>query len=117
MLPLRVLTVLLEPVESKDRFEGEKIVAGTRHDFFWLNKACQENLPRLTEIDPLGVVDVAERQLIKAVDLEHDPKIDDKDKKLNSYWRLNINPDAGLYLRSDFRISCEYDYHCFTQRM
>jgi len=100
---LKVLEILLEPQITKYRGEEEKIVAGTRHDFYWLNKACQENLQFLNEIDPIGVVGVAERQLIKAIDLEYDPGIDESKKKLNSFWRLSISPRSDLNYDSDLK--------------
>ncbi|MBE0684043.1 MAG: hypothetical protein IH589_19245 [Anaerolineales bacterium] len=89
---LATLSILLEPVQVKDRFDEGKLVASTRHDFYWLSQALQLNLPVLTKMDPNGVVNVAEEQLIKAIDSEHDPRIDDNVKKLNSYWRLRISP-------------------------
>lgn len=92
---LATLAILLEPIQVKDRFDEEKLVAGTRHDFYWLNQALQINLPVLTKNNPIGVINVTEEQLIKAIQLEHDPRIDDKSKKLNSYWRLRINPKSG----------------------
>lgn len=89
---LSVLDILLEPVQAKDRFEEEKLVANSRHDYYWLNQALQLNLPLLTEISPTGVVGIAEKQLIEAIEVEHDPKFDDNAKKSNSYWRLSISP-------------------------
>jgi hypothetical protein len=89
---LTVLDVLLEPVQVKDRFEEGKFVSSSRHDYYWLNEALQKNLPSLTKIDPIGVVTISESQLIKAINLEHDPRIDDAAQKKISYWRLNISP-------------------------
>jgi hypothetical protein len=100
---LIVLDVLLEPVKTKERANEEIIIAGSRHDFYWLNKACQENLPFLTEIDPIRVVEIAERQLIKAIGLEYDPKFDEIKKRLNSYWRLSISPQSELNYDRDFK--------------
>jgi hypothetical protein len=89
---LTTLAILLEAVQVKDRFDESKLVASTRHDYYWLNQALQLNLPVLTKIDPSGVAQIAEEQLVKAIELEHDPKVDDNKKKLYSYWRLNISP-------------------------
>jgi hypothetical protein len=89
---LTTLSILLEPVQVKDRFDEEKLIANSRHDYYWLNQALQLNLPVLTKIDPLGVANIAEEQLIKAIELEHDPKVDDNSRKINSYWRLSISP-------------------------
>jgi len=93
---LTTLAIILEPIQLKERFDEEKLVAGTRHDFYWLNQALQLNLPVLTKIDPIGVINVTEEQLIKAIELEHDPKVDDNIKKLNSYWRLRISPRSDV---------------------
>lgn len=92
---LKVLDILLAPVQVKDRFEAEKSIASTRHDFYWLSQALHNNLPVLTETDPIGVVSVAEKQLIKAIELEHDPRVEENTKK-NSYWRWNINPQSEV---------------------
>lgn len=100
---LTVLDILLEPIQIKDRFEETKLIASTRHDFYWLNEAIKNNLPALTETDPIGVVSVAEKQLIKAIELEYDPRIDEKDKKIKSYWRWDINPQAGLSPGNDIK--------------
>jgi hypothetical protein len=100
---LMVLEILLEPVQTKDRFEEKKLIASTRHDFYWLDQALQMNLPVLTETDPIGVVNVAERQLIVAIELEHDPKIDERAKKLNSYWRLSISPRSDVNYERDLK--------------
>jgi hypothetical protein len=93
---LEVLDILLEPIQVKDRFEEGKLVSSSRYDFYWLNQALQLNLPLLIEIEPIGVVSVAEKQLAKAIELEHDPRIDDNAKKLNSYWRLSISPPSDV---------------------
>ena len=100
---LRVLTVLVEPVQIKDRYDAEKLIAGTRHDFYWLNQALETNLPAVTEIDPIGVISVAEKQLIIAIELEHDPKVDDNSKKTKSYWRLNISPRSDVNYENDIK--------------
>lgn len=100
---LNVLDVLLEPVQIKDRFDEEKLIASTRHDYYWLNQALQNNLPVLTETDPISVVSISEKQLVKAVELEHDPKINEKNKKLNSYWRLSISPQSDINYDIDIK--------------
>lgn len=93
---LATLSILLEPVQVKDRFDEGKFVATTRHDYYWLNQALQLNLPVLTKIDPIGVVNVAEEKLISAIDLERNPRIDDNARKINSYWRLRISPRSDV---------------------
>lgn len=100
---LEVLEVLAEPVGLPDTVREEKIIASTKFDFYWLKKTFDENLPVLIEIDPIGVVNVLENQLTKAIGLEYDPKIDDKDKPLNSFWRLNISPRGDLNYRREFK--------------
>lgn len=100
---LATLSILLAPVQVKDRFEEGKLVASTRHDLYWLNQALQQNLPVLTEIDPVGVINVAEEQLIKAVELELDPKYGDDVKKITSYWRLNISPRSEENYENDIK--------------
>jgi hypothetical protein len=100
---LATLAILLEPIQVKDRFDEEKLVASTRHDFYWLNQALQINLPVLTRIDPIGVIKVAEEQLVKAIELEHDPRIDNTDKKNISYWRLSISPRSDENYENDIK--------------
>ncbi len=100
---LLTLSILLEPIQVKDRFDEGKLVASTRHDFYWLNQALQLNLPALTKIDPIGVVNIAEEQLVKAIELEHDPRIAETDKKNVSYWRLNISPRSDENYENDIK--------------
>lgn len=100
---LATLSILLEPVQVKDRFDEGKLVASTRHDFYWLNQALQQNLPLLTEINPVGVINVAEEQLIKAVGLEFDPKYGDDVMKTRSYWRLSISPRSDANYENDIK--------------
>jgi hypothetical protein len=100
---LATLSILLAPVQVKDRFEEGKLVASTRHDLYWLNQALRQNLPVLTEIDPVGVINVAEEQLIKAVELELDPKYGNDVKKITSYWRLNISPRSEENYENDIK--------------
>jgi hypothetical protein len=100
---LTVLDVLLEPIQVKDRFEEGKIIAGTRHDYFWLNEALEKNLPALTQSHPTGVIGTAEKQLMKAIELEHDPRINNNAKKLNSYWRLSISPRSDANYENEIK--------------
>src|SRR6266508_1380288 len=100
---LTTLSILLEPVQVKDRFDEGKLVASTRHDSYWLNQALQINMPVLTKIDPIGIVKVAEEQLVKAIELEHDPRIDNKDNEKISYWRMNISPRSDENYENDIK--------------
>jgi hypothetical protein len=100
---LEVLDILLDPVKIKDRFEETKLIASSRHDFYWLNQSLQNNLPVLNETDPIGVVSISEKQLVKAIELEYDPKINDKSKKRNSYWRLSISPRSDVNYDRDLK--------------
>ena len=94
---LTTLAILLEPIKIKDRFDEGRFVAGSRHDYHWLNQALQLNLPSLTKNDPISVVNIAETQLLKAIDLEHYPKLSVKDMKVTSFWRLSISPSSTNY--------------------
>lgn len=100
---LATLAILLEPVQVKDKYEEGKLVASSRHDFYWLNQALQINLPSLTKIDPVGVIKVVEEQLVKALELEHDPRVENVDKKNISYWRLNISPRSDENYENDIK--------------
>lgn len=91
---LETFTVLLEPIQVEDKYEKGKKVASARHDYYWLRQALQLNLPVLTKKAPVEVVKVAEDQLIKAINLEHDPRYEENTKILTSYWRLNISPKS-----------------------
>jgi len=100
---LKVLEILLEPVEAKDQIHEEIIIASTRYDMHWLNKACKDNLPTLTEINPINVIGISETQLINAIDLEHNPKFNNKENKINSFWRINIVPQSELNYERDIK--------------
>lgn len=100
---LHVLEVLSTPFGTADPVEEDKVVAGSRHDYYWLEQAFHLNLPALLEVDPMGVVEVLESQLVAAIDLEHDPHVDDHDKPMRSFWRLNIDPSGDLNYRKDLK--------------
>ncbi len=100
---LTVLELLLEPIQVRDRFEEGKLIATTRHDYFWLNEALEKNLPTLSENHSIEVIGIAESQLLKAIDLEHNPRIDDEVNRLNSYWRLNISPRSDVNYENDIK--------------
>jgi hypothetical protein len=100
---LEVLDILLEPIQIKDRFEETKLIASSHHELYWLNETLQNNLPVLIEIEPIGVLNVGEKNLIKAIDLEFDPKINDKSKITRSYWRLNISPKIDTIYDRDLK--------------
>jgi hypothetical protein len=100
---LETLSVLLEPVQTQDRYEKEKKVASARHDYHWLSQALQLNLPILTKKASVEVVKVAEDQLIKAINLEHDPRYEENTKILTSYWRLNISPKSDTNYNNEIK--------------
>jgi hypothetical protein len=100
---LLVLDILLEPIPIKDRFDETKLVASSRHDYYWLNEALQKVLQVLDEAYAIGVIDIAERQLIRAIELEHDPRVENTTKKTRSYWRLSINPRSDVNYENDIK--------------
>ncbi len=100
---LKVLKSLSSPISIIESPAEGKVIAGTRHDYYFLQQAFENNLPVLIEKDPVGVAKVIEEQLKGAIDLETDPKIIEDDVRLKSYWRFNINPNVGESYRTDIK--------------
>jgi hypothetical protein len=98
---LKILEVITEPFPLPDKFTDGKIVAGSRHDYFWLHKALFENLGSLSEASPISVIEILEQRLIEAIDLEVHPEFSEEDFKNSSYWRLNIDPSIESNHRQD----------------
>ena len=100
---LQVLDVLTEPIQRKQNQESKIFIAGTSFDFYWLNKALQDNLIFLIEKDPIAVQDILCQKLQKSIDFEGDPRIEDPEKKQNSNWRYSIAPQKKLSQDRDIK--------------
>jgi hypothetical protein len=100
---LAVLHTLLEPVETKDGQDDAKIVAGSQHDMYWLSEAMQKNLKPLMETFPIGVVEVAEGQLKRAIELETPPHSTRASNREYSFWRLHISPRSEMNYERDLK--------------
>ena len=101
---LEILRVITEPFPIEERLREGTILAGSRHDIYWLQKALFESASKLIEEAPLGVIEVIEKRLIESIDLEIHPELHDEDDfKNHSYWLLNIDPDLDSNYRKDIK--------------
>jgi len=101
---LEILRVITEPYPIKEQYREGTILAGSRHDIYWLRKALFESTTLLVTENSLGVVDVIESRLVESIDMEVHPEVyDEDDFKNHSYWRLNIDPDLDSDYRQDIK--------------
>lgn len=62
-----------------------------RSDHYWVNEYCEKQLPGLLTINPAGVVSVFERQLVRLIGLVKQAKVEDAEKQVGHYWRMDIS--------------------------
>ena len=61
-----------------------------RSDHFWVNEFCEKQMPKIMAVEPIGMVEVFERQLIRAIDLVNPIKNEDTEKWIGYYWQTYI---------------------------
>jgi hypothetical protein len=89
---IQILDSVITPILPVDagKFSGYHSDIRFRSDHYWVNEYCENQLPKLLAFDPIGIVSVFERQLIRTIELVKQAKADDAEKLVGYNWRLDI---------------------------
>jgi len=89
---IQLVNFILKPVLKRTRstFSMYDPPYGFRSDPYWVNEFCNKVLPKLMQINPPMLLTIFEDHLEKALTLTQEMGIDDFDKKIGYYWRMDI---------------------------
>jgi len=97
---LSILDLLAQPFPIEEKGDKSKYKAGTKFDIYWLDKIFEDHLSSLIQVDPIGVIEIIESSLDKALVIELSSN---KKKSETAFWAWRIDPEQDERYRSEIK--------------
>jgi hypothetical protein len=87
-----IFEIVIKPIYTRTTRKISKFQSNItfRADHYWVNEYCNEQLSKLLTKNPIGVIKIFERQLIRAIELVKNDNPENAEINVGYHWRLDI---------------------------